>query len=153
MSEQQNYDQALRDAAQRELRLAIGRCDRDTPADDVTAILHNIAAAGCDEVTIDRLSKRLAGQTGDSIAALRKRFASEQKSGRRAASASAAEREELVAEFNAIFAVVNDNGKMVVMRRRGDPIMDRHVIERSEFSDFRKMYANRSIDGEDVASF
>jgi len=151
MSEQENYEHALRDAALRELRLTIGRCDRDTPADDITAILRNIVVAGLDEITIDRLLKSLAAQTRDSIGALRKRFASEQKMRRRAASADAEALARLVDEFNETFAVVNDGGKIVVMRRRRDPVMERDVIERIEFSDFKKMYANRTLGGDEVA--
>src|SRR5258708_33251583 len=108
MSEQENYEKALRDAALRELRLGVGRCGPDTPADDITAILRNIVAAGIDEITIDRLLKSLAAQTHDSIGALRKRFAGEQKALRRATSASAEAQAKLVDAFNETFAVVND---------------------------------------------
>ena len=51
----------------------------DTPADDITAILRNIVAAGLDEITVDRLLKILAAQTNDSIVAMRKRFTAEKK--------------------------------------------------------------------------
>ena len=152
MSEQENYEQALRDAALRQLRLTIGRCSPDTPADDVTAILRNIVAAGLDEVETDRLLKTLAQQTHDSIVALRKRFAGEQRAARRTASASAEAQAKLVDEFNETFAVVNDGGKIVVMRRRRDPAMERDVIERIQFADFRKMYANRILGRDEVAN-
>lgn len=152
MSEQQeNFEKALRDAAERAVRLAIGRCNHDTPADDVTAILRNIVAAGFDEITVERLLKILAAQTGDSIGTVRKRFAGEQKAMRRAASDDAAAQARLVDEFNGTFAVVNDGGKIVVMRRRRDPVMERDVFERIEFADFRKMFANRTLDGDEVA--
>jgi Family of unknown function (DUF5906) len=154
MSEQENYKQVLRDAALRELRLTIGRCGPDTPADDITAILRNTVAAALDEITVDRLLKSLAQQTRDSIVALRKRFAgeqNEQKTMRRATSAAAEAHAKLVDEFNEMFAVVNDGGKILVMRRRRDPVMERDVIERIEFSDFKKMYANRRIGSDEVA--
>jgi hypothetical protein len=152
MSEQQaDYEKALRDAALRELRLAIGRCNPDTPADDITAILRNIIAAGLNEIDIGRLLKTLAGQTHDSIADLRKRFAGEQKTMRRATSAATEAQAKLVDEFNENFAVVNDGGKIVVMRRRRDPVMDRDVLERIEFSDFKKMFANRTLGPDEVA--
>jgi hypothetical protein len=150
MSQPENYEKPLRDAALRELRLAIGRCDRDAPAEDITAILRNVVAAGLDGITGDRLLKSLAAQTHDNIGALRKRLTAEQKASRQGASAFAAEQENLVDEFNERFAVVNDGGKIVVMRRRRDPVMERDVIERIEFSDFRKMHANRRLDGEEV---
>jgi hypothetical protein len=151
MSEQENYEQALRDAARRELQRNIGLCDRETPSEDITAILRNIVAAGLDEITTDRLLKSLAAQTCDGIAALRKRFSAEQRASRRGGSASAAEQEKLVDEFNETFAVVNDGGKIVVMRRRRDPLMERDVLERIDFSDFRKMFGNHTVGRDDVA--
>jgi len=145
------FEQALRDAAHRELRLAIGKCNTNTPADDVTAILRNMIASGLDEIITDRLLKMLGAQTGDGIDAMRRRFRSETKAQHKAASASAADEAKLVDDLNEQFAVVNDAGKILVMRRRKDPVMGRDVLERIEFADFKKMHGNRTLGGKEIA--
>jgi hypothetical protein len=65
-----------------------------------------------DEIETDRLLKTLALQTHDSIVALRKRFAGEQKTMRIIVSASAEAQAKQVDKFNKKFTVVNDGGKI-----------------------------------------
>ena len=49
------------DAALREIRRSIGLCSHETPAEDVTAILRNIVAAGFDRATVERVLRMVHG--------------------------------------------------------------------------------------------
>ena len=51
----------------------------------------------------------------------------------------------LIAEFNARYFVVNENGKAVIYAPRHDPILNRRFFDRLTFADFEKLFANRSI--------
>jgi hypothetical protein len=53
---------------------------------------------------------------------------------------------QLIAEFNPEYCVVNEDGKVWVFQWRDDPILERQVLDRISFADFKKMYQNRRID-------
>lgn len=61
---------------------------------------------------------------------------------------------QLIDEFNAQYAVVNEAGKVFVYEQSHDPIRDRSIIVRISFADFNKMYQNYwvtvSIGGKNV---
>jgi hypothetical protein len=64
--------------------------------------------------------------------------------------------DDIIAEFNRRYAVVNENGKAVVYELKYDTVLGRQVIYRIEFADLRKLYQNRRIsvprkDGETVS--
>jgi hypothetical protein len=48
--------------------------------------------------------------------------------------------------LNAQYAVVNETGKAMVYERVRDPMIDRYVIVRSRFEDFRKFYQNQFLE-------
>jgi hypothetical protein len=48
-------------------------------------------------------------------------------------------------ELNEKYAVVNDSGKVVVFRRTRDQVLNRFLIERSSFDDFKRLYQNRNV--------
>jgi Family of unknown function (DUF5906) len=56
-----------------------------------------------------------------------------------------AELSRAMAEFNHRYAVVNENGKVVVYERARDPILKRSVIVRIQFSDLEKLYQHQRI--------
>ena len=63
--------------------------------------------------------------------------------------------DKLVVEFNAKFAVFNEAGKAVIYRQQVDPVLDRSVLVRIEFTDLKKLYMNQRVpilspDGETV---
>ena len=51
--------------------------------------------------------------------------------------------DELIDYLNSRFAVVNEAGKMLVYESVMDPILQRHVLVRIKFDDFKKMFLNR----------
>jgi hypothetical protein len=53
---------------------------------------------------------------------------------------------DLIRAFNAQYAVVNEAGKAMVYERVRDPMINRYVIVRSRFDDFRKFYQNQSVE-------
>jgi hypothetical protein len=53
--------------------------------------------------------------------------------------------EAVLCAFNEKYAVVNEAGKIVVYRPKRDEQLDRDVIERIQFEDFRRMFMNRRI--------
>jgi hypothetical protein len=53
---------------------------------------------------------------------------------------------DLINAFNAQYAVVSEAGKAMVYERVRDPMLDRHVLIRSRFEDFRKFYQNMSVE-------
>src|SRR5262249_4865819 len=54
--------------------------------------------------------------------------------------------EQLIAEFNARYAVVNEAGKVWIFEWRLDPVLKREVLDRFSHADFRRLYENRRID-------
>ncbi len=139
----ENFEEAIREQQLREIRLAIGRCRAETAPEEVTAIVLRIVAASPGEVVTDRLLKSLAQQTGDNLDGLRRQFTTEQKTRRKSGAISIEEEKKIVAEFNKTFAVVAEDGKVWVMRRRVDPSLNRQCLDRISFADFRKMFANQ----------
>lgn len=55
------------------------------------------------------------------------------------------EAEAQLKALNKRYAVVNEAGKVVVVEWRRDPTLDREVLDRISFDDFRRLYLNRSI--------
>ncbi len=55
------------------------------------------------------------------------------------------EKERVVAEFNTKYAVVNENGRTVVLAPRQDEMLHRLVYDRMTFTDLRDFYMNRLI--------
>jgi hypothetical protein len=53
---------------------------------------------------------------------------------------------ELLQLFNAQYAVVNENGKARVYEMVRDPHLDRNVLIRSRFEDFKKLHMNHSVE-------
>jgi Family of unknown function (DUF5906)/Primase C terminal 2 (PriCT-2) len=51
----------------------------------------------------------------------------------------------LVAEFNARFMVVSEGGKILLYEPDTDPILNRRFYQRLDFSDFHKMWLNRTV--------
>jgi hypothetical protein len=51
-----------------------------------------------------------------------------------------------IERFNARYAVVNEQGKAMVYERVRDPILDRYLLTRITFADFKKLYQNRFVD-------
>jgi len=60
-------------------------------------------------------------------------------------SESQAELGALIAEFNRIYAVVNEGGKAWVFRWSYHPALKREVLERIRFNDFLRLYENRGL--------
>jgi Family of unknown function (DUF5906) len=52
---------------------------------------------------------------------------------------------QTIAEFNRRYAVVNENGKVVVYERTQDPILRRSVIVRIQFADLKKLYQHQMV--------
>jgi hypothetical protein len=50
-----------------------------------------------------------------------------------------------LAKFNATYAVVNEAGRVIVVKWQRDPMLNREVLDRFSFEDFRKLYLNRTI--------
>jgi hypothetical protein len=65
----------------------------------------------------------------------------------RLAAAQAGQRplDDLVARFNARYAVVNEAGKAIVYEQRLDAVLDRKVLVRIEFAALRKFYMNKRL--------
>jgi hypothetical protein len=60
---------------------------------------------------------------------------------------------EVIEEFNARYAVVNEAGKAMIYEQTDDPILGRKVLIRIGFSDLQKFYQNRPIQvGDDVTT-
>ena len=53
---------------------------------------------------------------------------------------------DLVKAFNVQYAVVNEAGKAMVYERVRDPMLNRYVLLRSRFDDFKKFYQNQSVE-------
>jgi hypothetical protein len=53
---------------------------------------------------------------------------------------------DLINAFNAQYAVVSEAGRAMVYERLRDPMLNRHVLIRSRFDDFRKFYQNLSVE-------
>jgi Family of unknown function (DUF5906) len=53
--------------------------------------------------------------------------------------------EKEMAEFNRRYAVVNENGKVLVYERVRDPVLWRNVIVRIQFADLKKLYQNKRV--------
>src|SRR5262249_32439364 len=53
--------------------------------------------------------------------------------------------EKVMADFNKRYAVVNENGKVLVYERMRDPILGRSVIVRIPFADLKKLYQNQHV--------
>jgi Family of unknown function (DUF5906) len=53
--------------------------------------------------------------------------------------------EQLIADFNSRYAVVNEAGKVWVFHWRLDPVLQRQVLDRIAFGDFKKMYENKRL--------
>ena len=51
----------------------------------------------------------------------------------------------LVAEFNALYMVVSEGGKVMLYKPDTDPILNRRFYQRIDFADFQKMYMNRTV--------
>jgi hypothetical protein len=51
----------------------------------------------------------------------------------------------LIAEFNAKYFVVNENGHTCIYAPRHDPILNRRVFDHMSFADLEKLYLNRRI--------
>ncbi len=66
-------------------------------------------------------------------------------SGKPAAAVAEQSVEDLVAEFNAKFAVVNEAGKVVVFQRAHDAILGRSHFVRMAFDELSALYLNRPI--------
>src|SRR5271163_4611637 len=52
---------------------------------------------------------------------------------------------DLIERFNAQYAVVNEAGKVWVFESVDDPMLERKVLVRISFADFKKMYQNTSL--------
>ncbi|MFL5252974.1 MAG: hypothetical protein ACJ8AI_08775 [Rhodopila sp.] len=53
--------------------------------------------------------------------------------------------DDLMAEFNARYMVVNDAGKALIYKPAYDPIMNRRYYDRMTFADLRQLHLNRSV--------
>lgn len=51
-----------------------------------------------------------------------------------------------LAELNERYTVVNEAGKVVAVQWRLDPVLEREVLDRIAFDDFKRMFLNRSIE-------
>ena len=56
-----------------------------------------------------------------------------------------AEVKALIAEFNEIYFVVNENGKPTIYAPKHDPDQNRRFFERIDFADLDKLYLNRTV--------
>jgi Family of unknown function (DUF5906)/Toprim domain len=53
---------------------------------------------------------------------------------------------KVITQFNQRYAVVNECGKAMVYERSRDPILNRNLLVRITFADFKKLYQNRFVD-------
>ena len=53
---------------------------------------------------------------------------------------------DVMFRLNAIHAVVPEAGKTIVITEEWDPVLERQVLQRSTFADFRNRYLNESVD-------
>jgi hypothetical protein len=53
--------------------------------------------------------------------------------------------ENLIAEFNARYFVVNENGRAIIYEPTFDPLMKRKCFNRITFEDFKKLYLNKRV--------
>jgi hypothetical protein len=60
---------------------------------------------------------------------------------------------EMITEFNQQYFVVNEAGKSWVMRWRWETSLDRYILERISFPDFKNLYLNRDINGQSAGIF
>jgi hypothetical protein len=92
---------------------------------DQIEILRNLAweISGIGKRTLDRLLAKIRREGPGSIAHI-----------------------DLVNAFNAQYAVVSEAGKAMVYERLRDPLLNRFVLVRSRFDDFRKFYQNLSVE-------
>jgi hypothetical protein len=54
--------------------------------------------------------------------------------------------EQLIADFNERYSVVNEAGKVWVFEWRLDPVLGRQVLDRISHADFRRLYENHRVD-------
>src|SRR5271166_2559070 len=53
--------------------------------------------------------------------------------------------DDLMAEFNASYMVVNENGKAIIYAPRYDDVLKRDTFDRITFDDLKRLYDNRSV--------
>jgi hypothetical protein len=71
--------------------------------------------------------------------------AEEELQNAQSAARSLSELQALVAGFNVNYAVVNEAGKVMVFEQIRDPLLERNVLVRTSFADFRKLYQNTQL--------
>lgn len=136
----------LREDRLRDIESEIAGFDREVSPEDIEETLRDIAAADLTDLQVEALLQRLASQTGYRLFTLRKQLNEEQRALKQARAGFLGDDiGALIEEFNEKYCVINDGGKVLVMRWRRDPALDCEVIERIKFEDFKKMYAERFI--------
>src|ERR1051325_6940654 len=99
----------VREAVLRKLRVDIGLLSSSSPTEDISDIVHRIAASDLDEIIIERLFETIKAQTNTNIGPLRKVF--EKAKDQHRPKHDDSDVVAFLAEFNDQFAVVNEGGK------------------------------------------
>jgi hypothetical protein len=135
----------------RQLRIDIGQLNVKTTPEAVAAIVDRIVACTSDEIIRESLLKTVKAQAGTSVRTMRAHINRAAKNNQSSSSKSTrqvksyADLTALIAEFNHIYAVVNEAGKAWVFRWNHDPALNREVLERMRFNDFLRLYENRVL--------